>query len=56
MLVELPKMSLAKAKKAIPFLLEDTLLDDIEDLDFFVKKIANTQLTKFIYFQLSKFF
>ncbi|SHE21223.1 hypothetical protein BBROOKSOX_1095 [Bathymodiolus brooksi thiotrophic gill symbiont] len=41
--VELPKMSLAKAKKAIPFLLEDTLLDDIEDLDFFVKKIANTQ-------------
>ncbi|AYQ56465.1 type II secretion system protein GspL [Bathymodiolus thermophilus thioautotrophic gill symbiont] len=40
--VELPKMNLAKAKKAIPFLLEDTLLDDIENLDFFVRKTANT--------------
>lgn len=40
--VELPKMSLAKAKKAISFFLEDTLLDDIENLDFFVKKAINT--------------
>jgi type II secretory pathway component PulL len=40
--VELPKLSLAKAKKAISFFLEDTLLDDIENLDFFVKKAINT--------------
>lgn len=40
--VELPKISPAKAKKAIPFLLEDVLLSDIEELDFFVKKTIGT--------------
>ncbi|SMN13703.1 hypothetical protein BHECKSOX2_826 [Bathymodiolus heckerae thiotrophic gill symbiont] len=39
--VELPKMNLTKAKKAIPFLLEDVLLDDIETLDFFVQKTTD---------------
>jgi type II secretory pathway component PulL len=28
---------------AIPFLLEDVLLDDIETLDFFLQKTANEQ-------------
>ena len=39
--IEVPKMSFSKAKKAIPFLLEDTLLDDIETLDFFIQKTAD---------------
>jgi type II secretory pathway component PulL len=33
----------ARAKKAIPFLLEDVLLDDIEALDFFLQKAAGEQ-------------
>ncbi|CAB5504333.1 hypothetical protein AZO1586I_1269 [Bathymodiolus thermophilus thioautotrophic gill symbiont] len=41
--IEVPKMSFSKAKKAIPFLLEDVLLDDIETLDFFLQKTANEQ-------------
>jgi hypothetical protein len=36
-------VSFSKAKKAIPFLLEDVLLDDIETLDFFLQKTANEQ-------------
>ncbi len=39
--VELPKMSLSKAKKAIPFLLEPVLLSDIENLDFLVQKTTD---------------
>jgi type II secretory pathway component PulL len=41
--IEVPKMSFSKAKKAIPFLLEDVLLDDIEALDFFLQKAAGEQ-------------
>jgi type II secretory pathway component PulL len=42
--VTLPVMSFAKAKKAIPFLLEDNLLDDINELDFFVFKTTSKTL------------
>ncbi|CAC9433436.1 type II secretion system protein GspL [bacterium endosymbiont of Bathymodiolus sp. 5 South] len=41
--IEVPKMSFSKAKKAIPFLLEDVLLEDIEALDFFLQKAADEQ-------------
>jgi type II secretory pathway component PulL len=36
--ISLPNISGMQAKKAIPFALESELLDDIDDLEFFIKK------------------
>ena len=42
--ITLPVMSLAKAKKAIPFALEDDLLDDINELEFLIFKTSQKTL------------
>lgn len=42
--VTLPVMSLSKVKKAIPFTLEDKLLDEIQDLEFFIFKTSKKTL------------